>query len=297
MKKLLFILTFWSCASFGITQIPDYFANNPEWRINYSGQPECIEHSQIVYYLNGDSILNDTLYVKMFTRKYTTWEEFMPNPNDPNPGCGNPSFSDEYYGLFRQEGRKVFRRDVFESVELLMADYELQIGDNIDFYGQTISQVVDVDSILIGEEYRKRFYYGNGELSNNFYIEGIANAHDMFGTAWGPTLNYTTDYICYSQNGETLHENPNNSEGACYFDVSVNELEQPNVFVFPNPVSDVLYISTANSLENIQIINSQGQVLYEGRDNEIDIKNYSGGVYFISVQTDNRFFHQQFVKE
>lgn len=61
--------------------------------------------------------------------------------------------------------------------------------------------------------------------------------------------------------------------------------------VFPNPASNFIYVSTAvQGLKNIRIVNSAGAVIkaaqYTGNIKEINVSNWSKGVYFVTV-SDN----------
>ncbi len=60
--------------------------------------------------------------------------------------------------------------------------------------------------------------------------------------------------------------------------------------VFPNPATDVIQISSQNQI--ITITNILGSIVYNGRDNKINIKDFPSGMYYIS--TGN--LHTRFVK-
>lgn len=72
----------------------------------------------------------------------------------------------------------------------------------------------------------------------------------------------------------------------------------PDIFVGPNPVFDILYISfgqTPTNTSRLMLANSLGQILVDSELNEneeefyfeIDMKEYSNGIYFLHLQTDN----------
>lgn len=47
-------------------QVPDYFAENPEWRqVLSTTNPPCTQTQKFIYYVSGDSIINDTVYKKL----------------------------------------------------------------------------------------------------------------------------------------------------------------------------------------------------------------------------------------
>ncbi|MCL2329364.1 MAG: leucine-rich repeat domain-containing protein [Bacteroidetes bacterium] len=53
--------------------------------------------------------------------------------------------------------------------------------------------------------------------------------------------------------------------------------------VYPNPTTDKVFLTTA---ANVRLFNQQGALLYSGFGNEIDLSNYSNGVYFLQINGD-----------
>jgi len=54
--------------------------------------------------------------------------------------------------------------------------------------------------------------------------------------------------------------------------------------VFPNPVTNILYINTLESKDiNIQLFNSMGEMLMETSDKTIHFSKYPSGMYFLRV--------------
>ena len=43
-------------------QTPDYFSNNPVWKVNVSYPPDWEVGYELIYYINGDSLLNGMVY-------------------------------------------------------------------------------------------------------------------------------------------------------------------------------------------------------------------------------------------
>ena len=72
--------------------------------------------------------------------------------------------------------------------------------------------------------------------------------------------------------------------------LSTNATENPKIKVFPNPVSDFLYIQNYQTIDKIQITNSLGQLVYSEKNstNKIDFSNFQAGLYFLKL--DNSTF-------
>jgi hypothetical protein len=61
--------------------------------------------------------------------------------------------------------------------------------------------------------------------------------------------------------------------------------------IYPNPVKDILYIESPSVIIiAINIVNSSGETVYRSADKtherKIDLKNYSNGVYILSIETE-----------
>lgn len=77
------------------------------------------------------------------------------------------------------------------------------------------------------------------------------------------------------------------------------EMENGSFSVYPNPVTDVLTITTsAVSVELISIYSANGQLIMTTNENSktIDVSMLTPGVYFIQVQSENGISTERFVK-
>ncbi len=66
--------------------------------------------------------------------------------------------------------------------------------------------------------------------------------------------------------------------------------------VYPNPTNGIITIKAVN-LENIEVFNLQGKVIYNGIEKEIDLSNNSKGIYIIKVTTDKGVVVEKIVVE
>ena len=80
--------------------------------------------------------------------------------------------------------------------------------------------------------------------------------------------------------------------------VGVGEMEDENLKIYPNPANGILFVETQNfaSLqgETYRIMNPLGQTLMEGQitteKQQIDVRNLTKGLYFITVGDATRKF-------
>lgn len=72
--------------------------------------------------------------------------------------------------------------------------------------------------------------------------------------------------------------------------LTVNNIENSKIKVFPNPVSNILFIQNYQNIDKIEISNSLGQVVYyENNSNtKIDFSKFQSGIYFLKL--DNSTF-------
>lgn len=70
-------------------------------------------------------------------------------------------------------------------------------------------------------------------------------------------------------------------------------------YVYPNPVSNTLYISIGeNVLSEVKLFNITGQLIYSGKEKLIDMSTYSVGIYSLQVVTDLGYvFNSKVIKK
>lgn len=273
----------------------DYFENNPEWRVSHIDftniePPEDVYgiREQYIYYFNGDSIINDTEYLKLYERGEVSHE------------IGITVEFNRFNSLVRQEEKKVY--EIVGGEEILIYDFDLEIGDVfpdlIDrYYNNSLfpETVESIDSVLINNNYHKVFYgMGNGPL-----VEGIGHGQGAFFNEpiFGP-LDHFFVLHCYRQLGEVEYIVDQWSE--CNFNVSVERYGGNTKFsIFPNPTTNYLNVSIpdvpaefrSNTLE-LKLTNLQGQTVFAQSLNTLDVTfimdvaEYSSGVYFLSLVSE-----------
>lgn len=65
-----------------------------------------------------------------------------------------------------------------------------------------------------------------------------------------------------------------------------------SVSVWPNPSTEIAYISAESTIRSYTMVNAMGQVVMAGENVNkevvsIDVRNYAAGVYFVTITTDN----------
>ncbi len=73
-----------------------------------------------------------------------------------------------------------------------------------------------------------------------------------------------------------------------------NELAQ--LSVYPNPVQDVLTISTTETIENVKIFAANGKIMIEQNTNAVNVSTIPAGTYVVVAQTASGVYQSRFVK-
>lgn len=81
--------------------------------------------------------------------------------------------------------------------------------------------------------------------------------------------------------------------------LSTAGFNENNVFtIYPNPVSDVVKITSSNNeIESIKIYNLQGKLMLETSANIVNVSNFTNGFYLAKIKTNNGEETKKFIKE
>jgi hypothetical protein len=243
----------------------DYFSflsGNPQWNIFLEATPcETPPDTFLLrYHFDGDITIDDTLYKKLVLEKGDT--------ADPETTTS---------GGIREVGKKVYYKgeDLLGAQkygEILLYDFSGMVGDTIiheQHNGNIIyySEILEIDSMKIGEQYRKRFKVHISGFYHNpdYWVEGIGSIKNgLLGHITDiPTCGvHYWEHICYQENGKQLYLNP--SFSSCYPDelLSIKNIQGiENINIYPNPVSHKLHIDNipASGELSMKIANAQGK--------------------------------------
>ncbi len=221
------------------------------WNVFYVGTCQDAPPDTVLirYTIHGDTTINEIQYSKLCIE---------------SGDATNPKIHG--IGGLRESDKKVYYRGQTiigggNDKEYLLYDFTKQIGDTIkhDSYGGFISVVLDIDSVLIGENYRKRFKVDNHWFYQNpdYIIEGIGSVKNgLLGHISNiPTCgSHYWEHICFRQNSIVKYLNPTFSE--CFPSnllTGVGQLDYETGFdIYPNPFKNEIQID--NKLNNRELI-------------------------------------------
>lgn len=78
--------------------------------------------------------------------------------------------------------------------------------------------------------------------------------------------------------------------------VGVNELNEPALSVYPNPVSETLRVQTGAVVESMEVVSLNGEVLLSSSEEALNVSTLTDGSYFVRIVTNEGRIVRSFVK-
>ena len=283
MRSLyLFFIAIVSVYNFN-AQSNSYFQNNESW----SGQDWITDNYKSFYsILEGDTIINNDTLVKI---KVPTDIDGM----------------DTLYFLAKDDTGVLFifrSNQNYSSInDTVINDYSRT--DSITSWSSssqtsayTSRKILSIDSVLIGNIYKKRFFFDD-ECDNNemdFVIEGLFNINRT------PYFNFCFEFIraltCISVNDSNYwyHEFDsvlyNQGVGPCIiYNLSIDEINS-KFSIFPIPAQNYLTIKSEYNIPNQKgcILTLEGKKIksfaISNSSTQIDISELSNGIYIVCIE-------------
>lgn len=242
-------------------------------------------NEQAVMEMRGDTVINSVTYHKIVATGHRHYAISY-----------YVYFSYEYRGAIRQDTatRKVYWRDPNATGEFLLYDFTLGIGDTTQGYWNPGIVITQIDSVLVGADYRKRWWgYNTNIFDTVFIVEGVGSSRGLY------RLDY--QYVEYNsvlnnfENGATTFVI--DSFMTCPFIAGVSDpgVTQMDITVAPNPSNGAFkigYKSVETQDVSLEIYDAAGRMmsssLMTGTSEFIwnsDDGEFSEGIYFIRITT------------
>ncbi|MBK6525967.1 MAG: T9SS type A sorting domain-containing protein [Crocinitomicaceae bacterium] len=220
----------------------------------------------------------------------------------------------DYFGALRDNGGQVFYVPKDSTLEFILYDFTLEVGDSIAYPIGTWQPFYDtlvvhaVDSILISGEYRTRIEFQNIPdrwiegigCTAGLFIEPYANNNVSGGLSEMFCFSYKdTIYVHHSYAG-------NYGTGVCALQyATVDKIDQTySISGYPNPTFGSFFIKRDfnASFESIVVTNSLGQmvtpeIILSDYDLEIDLSKFPTGIYFVTLTNEDGKFTQKIFKQ
>lgn len=283
LSSVLFSLQSFSQA---VNHFGDPFA---EWYVAHvyphgsPGNPSFVETRTTYYTFDGDSIINNQLWHKI----YSAWDT-------------NLSLASQYRGLIHSSDNIVLYKDPNGSLDTLY-NFNLEVGDSVFFdlllFPQYI-QIIEIDSILLNELYFKRFIFEEPsgpfvfDVLNEVWIQGIGSHHGpLFPNqprTFSTEIPDKLDLTCSFSGGFQYWQHSSYDECLTNIILDIDEIKFPEVKVYPNPFRNILNIEIIDPNEEIhfEVMNISGMVLcsgFLGRNRIKTTVKLDHGIYFVRL--------------
>ena len=109
-----------------------------------------------------------------------------------------------------------------------------------------------------------------------------------------------TNYGNQSTQINFINDSTSTGSSNCGFCAAVDEIDSPEVKLFPNPASDILHC-TFETIKNrkLSMVDVSGRTIASWESNlrneAIDIKAFANGVYFLKVEEGQHHYTQKFI--
>jgi hypothetical protein len=289
------------------------FDSTSRWSVkeSYALDPSCVTSIYYVYFIEGDTLLANRTYKKLYynSKLENTYFGTYPYPQycmicNTN-ACSGPQYQlHRYAGALRDSALKVFFFPATYTAEQVLYDFDLDLGDTLPrtlVYDSTY-RVARLDTVQIGTQQRRRFFCVNdcGWPDTNTIIEGIGQEQGPIT----PMICFFEDIWeleCYSEGGFTVYTAPNTPDCNLLVGTAGDQAQsEPGLIIFPNPVQGRLNISLPgvfNGRVNIYNLLSQ-QVdsrAYTGLP--VDVSSLDAGIYLLEFETGSKRLTARFIKQ
>jgi hypothetical protein len=267
--------------------------SNAIWNVNIIGSNE-IPTGEVLYGLKGDTIINDTLYRKLYLLKDTTLETKSLN---------------YYLGGFRLENQMIFFKPKYWNFsDILLYDFSVSIGDtvwhnaylklfdNIEYTHEfEKSKKYNVIQDITNESGKTKYILLDINPQRDEWYLGFGSIIGLFGSIIDyPLIGDTYNLACFKQN-DTVKYNNNLKCNKCFCRGSTGidgkEKDLDWLVLSPNSIQNSLSIKINKpySQISVKIIDEKGSLLYSNEllENYININNNLKGTYFIKLTIDN----------
>ncbi len=223
----------------------------------------------------------------------------------------NAIYSFAYYMYEDTLTKKIYTLDNNFNQKLYF-DFSVNTGDTLVLYCPYHSLVScdtfyvnQTDTFNIGGLYRKRvstiFKIAGISIQADDWYEGIGTLKGLHYGGYPPYTGQLMKLLCFKNNNLLIFENTG-SYNCYYTNVGINETEIQQYSVYPNPVSDNLYIKSSQNKDfYLQIFDIDGRLVFNQnlieQNNTVSISNFNRGIYYVVIYNKtNKIFTKKISK-
>ncbi|MBW6535822.1 MAG: T9SS type A sorting domain-containing protein [Mariniphaga sp.] len=295
MKNLItFILTLMTLQFVQSQEYKPFDLDNGEWYCRYvtkggmfgGGHDTYYATDTVKFFCSGDTIINDTLYKKLYYEGYTS-SQIVPR-----------TYISGYLGAIRNDtvSKRVWLYDSFYSLtssSYIIYDFNLIQGDSIcndvlfpmpiTFY--FCGKVESIDSVNYCNKYFRRY---NTE-SNQSIIEGIGSDKGLLPIGSGL---WNSNLLCYRE------KNNSNCESCDIISTNIANLPINENTINVYQETNQLHISSEHLMESIDLVDLSGRYiirLHSIKRNSTDLFIAQKGIYILRVKIDDKILSRKII--
>jgi len=276
------------------------------WRVNFITDNgtggNLFTHDKYRYTFNGDTLINDMVYFKLYKGGHYYEEDFFGGET-----FNHRYYSNEYAGAIREADAKWYfygSSDFLPEQEYLLYDFTLNAGDPLPFtynnpdVGLTIASI---DTVLINNVERKRFNIEDQMGPGAYYIiEGLGSDVGLIEPM--QQFEYIWRLVCYAEDGV-----PCWPESGIECDLNVNSpsvsiTKENQISVFPNPFTNTALLKFPEIRQSglLQVTDMPGNILLQSEltsgQKEMEFQpGLKPGIYLLRISADNKILCRKIV--
>jgi hypothetical protein len=254
----------WTCEYFTKGGFFDFYQIDGEYGSDYVTE-------NVKFYFNGDTLINDTLFTKLYYIGIAT-----PTTTPQRNIYG-------YFGAIRNDS---LRKMVWFNDKVLY-DFNLQLGDSYKYNCDESENIIySIDSVLYCNKYHN---FKDSQNNNQFIIEGIGSSYGLIPIKCSLS---NSNLKCYSEKNKNCD--------TCKIPNIIRSVSTNNLSVFPNPTNNYVIISSEATISLIEIIDITGRIIYAKNgfvDNKIEIPIQTNGYYILKIKTINELIVSSLIKK
>jgi hypothetical protein len=259
-----------------------------EWRVDsWTAEPNYSTNSYYRDFIDGDTIINTLHYYKVYNSGYNYYLIYPPGYY--------VYYEHVLHGLLREENNRWYTIN-YNGQDELLYDFTLDVGDTVfsafTFTFEDPIIVIDVDSIPVDGEYKRRLRLNSEEyFGAEYIIEDIGATSGLFENMY--FFEWGSELVCFAKDGVSLW-GASTEECDLAVDIIEDETDPIRCFISPNPAIDRITVTIPEQTgeASFTIFDLIGKVVYYGAFtcpsvNKIEVSGFPSGIYIGIIETSS----------
>lgn len=235
------------------------------------------------YYINGDTLINDTSYYKIFSEGYCINAHMVYDELGNGSMVEDTSYFDQLYTLLREENRRFYQKQG-NNPDYLLYNFELGASGNTTEFtpypscGMSSPSFQLQDTVCIGDIARKRWSISFSQYPMATYIiEGVGANSGLLGPVCRngcPECSYSL--LNFTLNGDTLYQ------GSCSMPLSLPAAPIQEEVSWQQLPNEILCLSPTDG--QLSLYTSDGRLVLQQK-----IKAHQGAGFRLDAQPSGAY--------